>query len=343
MTRIADSRGQARSTLKSSMRRMTLLAAAAAGVLNFASLPLAMANGYPDRAIRLVVPFPPGGPTDVAARIVGQKLSEKLGQSVVVENRPGASGVIAAKAVARSEPDGYTVMVLANPTMLAPHLYGAQDFDIFKDFAPVAGVYDVPIVMIINPKALPGVTSLEQLVAYAKANPGVNYTSAGNGSFGHLSLELMKSMGKFDMQHVPYKGSAPAMTDVLGGQIPVMFSDMIAALPHIQAGKLLPIAVGSAERVVFTPEVKTVAEQGFPGFEAVSWGGWVVPANTPSDVINVLSNNLKDVLADADIQEKLKQVGTTARYLPADAMAQRVRVEYDKWGKVIHDNHISNN
>lgn len=342
MTRIARSNSQTRATPASSVRRFTLLAMAV-GALNLASMPLAMADTYPDRAVRLVVPFPPGGPTDVAARIVGQKLSEKLGQSVVVENRPGASGVIAAKAIARAEPDGYTIMVLANPTMLAPHLYGEQDFDLFKDFTAVAGVYDVPIVMVVNTQALPGVTNLEQLVAKAKADPGLNYTSAGNGSFGHLSLELLKSLGKFDMQHVPYKGSAPAMTDVLGGQVPVMFSDMIAALPHIQAGKLLPIAVGSSQRVVFTPEVKTVAEQGFPGFEAVSWGGWVVPAGTPQGVIDVLSNNLKDVLADAGVQEKLKQVGTTANYLPADAMTQRVRVEYEKWGKVVRDNNISNN
>lgn len=342
MIRIAGSSSQTRLTPTSSMRRMTLLAAAV-GVLNLASMPLALAAGYPDRAVRLVVPFPPGGPTDVAARIVGQKLSEKLGQSIVVENRPGASGVIAAKSVAKSDPDGYTIMVLANPTMLAPHLYGEQGLDLFKEFTTVAGVYDVPIVMVVNPNALPGVTSLEQLVAYAKANPGVNYTSAGNGSFGHLSLELIKTMGKFDMQHVPYKGSAPAMTDVLGAQVPVMFSDMIAALPHIQAGKLLPIAVGSSQRVVFTPDVKTVAEQGFPGFEAVSWGGWVVPTGTPQDVINVLSNNLKEVLADAGVQEKLQQVGTTANYMPADVMAQRFRVEYEKWGKVIRDNNISNN
>lgn len=343
MTRIAGSSSQARLTSNFSMRRMTLLAAAAVGVLNLASMPLALASGYPDRAVRLVVPFPPGGPTDVAARIVGQKLSEKLGQSIVVENRPGASGVIAAKSVAKSDPDGYTIMVLANPTMLAPHLYGEQGLDLFKELTTVAGVYDVPIVMVVNPNALPGVTNLEQLVAHAKANPGVNYTSAGNGSFGHLSLELIKTMGKFDMQHVPYKGSAPAMTDVLGAQVPVMFSDMIAALPHIQAGKLLPIAVGSSQRVVFTPDVKTVAEQGFPGFEAVSWGGWVVPAGTPQDVIDLLSNNLKDVLADADVQQKLQQVGTTANYTSADAMAQRFRVEYEKWGKVIRDNNISNN
>lgn len=342
MTRIASFDSQLPSTPSSSMRRMTVLALAV-GALNLASLPVAMADTYPNRAVRLVVPFPPGGPTDVAARIVGQKLSERLGQPIVVENRPGASGVIAAKSIAKSDPDGYTIMVLANPTMLAPHLYGEQDFDLFKDFAPVAAVYDVPIVMVVNPQALPGITNLEQLVAHAKANPGVNYTSAGNGSFGHLSLELLKSLGKFDMQHVPYKGSAPAMTDVLGGQVPVMFSDMIAALPHIQANKLLPIAVGSSKRVVFTPEVKTVAEQGFPGFEAVSWGGWVVPAGTPQNVIDVLGNNLKEVLADTDVQQKLIQVGTTANYLPADAMAQRVRVEYDKWGKVIKDNNISNN
>ncbi len=325
-----------------SLRRATMLAVAV-GVFNLASMPVALAGAYPDRAIRLVVPFPPGGPTDIAARIIGQKVSEKVGQPVVVENRPGASGVIAAKSVIKSDPDGYTIMVLANPTILAPHLYGDQGFDLFADFTTIAGVYEVPIVMVVNPTALPGVTSLQELVAKAKANPNLNYTSAGNGSFGHLSVELMKTLGGFQLQHVPYKGSAPAMADVLGGQVPIMFSDMIAALPHIQAGKLLPIAVGSRERVVFTPDVKTVAEQGFPGFEAVSWGGWVAPANTPKEVVDVMNTTLKEVLADPEVQEKLKSAGTTAAYAPADAMAQRVRVEYDKWGKVIRDNGISNN
>jgi tripartite-type tricarboxylate transporter receptor subunit TctC len=180
--------------------------------------------------VRLVVPYPPGGPTDTASRIIGQKLSEALGQPVVIDNRPGASGTIGAESVARSAPDGYTLLVMTNPTLLAPHLTHRKSYDLFKDFTPVASAYDLPIVMVVNPKAMPDVTTLPQYIAYAKAHPGANnYTSASNGSFGHISTELLKSLGHFDAQHVPYKGSAPAMADVLAGQVPMMFSDMIAA------------------------------------------------------------------------------------------------------------------
>ncbi|MBY4896452.1 tripartite tricarboxylate transporter substrate binding protein [Cupriavidus sp. AU9028] len=300
-----------------------------------------VAQTYPSKPIRLVVPFPPGGPTDTAARILGQKLSESLKQPVVIDNRPGASGTIGAEAVARSEPDGYTLMVLATPTMIAPHLLGRRSYDLQKDFTPVGVAYDLPIVMVVNPKSLPDVTTLQQYIDKAKAKPGaMNYTSAGNGSFGHLSTELLKSLGKFDVQHVPYKGSAPAMQDLLAGQVPMMFSDMIAALPHIKAGKLVPIAVGSPKRVSFTPEVKTVAEQGFPGFDAVAWGGLMAPAGTPKEVVAKLSAELKAALADPVVQEKMLGAGTVAAYQTPEQMAARMRADDKKWGKVIQDNGI---
>ena len=302
----------------------------------------AFAQAYPNKAIKLIVPFPAGGPTDTASRIVGQKLSERLKQPVVVENRAGASGSIAAVAVAKSAPDGYTLMMLATPTLLAPHLYKKAGYDIQKDFAPIATVYDLPIVIVVNPALMPSVTDLQKLITHAKAQLGkLNYTSSGAGSFGHLSMELLKMQGQFDMQHVAYRGGVPAITDLLGGQVPMMYADLVAALPHIQSGKLRAIAVGSPRRVSLISNVKTVAEQGFSGFDAVSWGGLLAPAGTPKDIVARLSEEVKQILAEKEVQEKLEQAGTFTAYQGPDQMAKRVRQDYDKWGKVIRDKGIS--
>lgn len=321
--------------------KLFTIPALAAMSLMAASAPALAQQGYPDKPIRLVVPFPAGGPTDTAARIIGQKMGESLKQTVVIDNRPGASGTIGAEAVAKAAPDGYTLLMLATPTLLAPHLIPRKGYDIFKDLAPVGAAYELPIVMVVNPQSLPDVTDLQQYIAKVKTKPGqFNYTSAGNGSFGHLSTELLKNLGHFDVQHVPYKGSAPAISDLLAGQVPMMFADMIAALPHIKAGKLRPIAVGSAKRVSFTPDVKTVAEQGFPGFDASSWGGLLVPAGTPKDIVAKLSAELKAALADPAVQQKMLGAGTVASYMPPEQLATRMRNDYAKWGKVIQDNNI---
>ncbi|MEN3295099.1 MAG: hypothetical protein V7642_4352 [Burkholderiales bacterium] len=324
-----------------SNRRRASLYTVLFGALMSMAAGAAVAQGYPEKTVRLVVPFPPGGPTDTAARIIGQKMSEGLKQAVIVENRPGASGMLGAETVAKSPPDGYTVMMLATPTLLVPHLSSRKGLDLFKDFTPIGSAYDLPIVMVVNPQTMPDVTGLQQFIAKAKAKPGaLNYTSAGNGSFGHLSTELLKNLGQFDIQHIPYKGSAPAMQDLLGGQVPMMFSDMIAALPHIKAGKLRPIAVGSGKRVSFTPDVKTVAEQGFPGFDAAAWGGLLAPAGTPKDVIARLNKELQNVLADKEVQAKMLSAGTVAAYLSPEQMAERMRSDFERWGKVIRDNGI---
>ncbi len=324
---------------RATRRHAIALALAALGVAGTAP---ALAQAWPGKqVIKLVVPFPPGGPTDTASRIVGQKLAERLKQAVVVENRAGASGTIAASYVAKSPADGYTLMMLATPTLLAPHLYKGVSYDISRDFAPVATVYDLPIVMVVNPKVLPGVTSLPLLMEKAKAEKGMlNYTSSGPGSFGHLTTEMLKDLGKFEMQHVPYKGGTPAVTDLLGGQVPMMYADLVAALPHIQSGKLLPIAVGSPQRVSLLPDVKTVAEQGFPGFDAVSWGGLLAPAGTPKDVIDRLSTEVKQILADKDVQSRLLNAGAIAAYQPPAGMDKRIRGDFDKWGKVVRDKGI---
>ncbi|BEP66304.1 MULTISPECIES: Bug family tripartite tricarboxylate transporter substrate binding protein [unclassified Variovorax] len=303
----------------------------------------AFAQAWPTKPITLVVPFPPGGPTDVASRIVAQKMSLSLKQNILVDNRSGASGTIGAAFAAKAAPDGYTFVMLATPTLLASHLYGTVPYDIFKNFTPVGTVYDLPIVMVVNPKVLPGVNGLQDLIAKAKADGGkLNYTTAGAGSFGHLTTEQLKNIGKFEMQHVPYRGSAPAVTDLIGGQVPAMFSDLVAVIPHIRAGTLRPIAVGSGKRVSLLPDVKTVAEQGFPGFDATSWGGLLAPAGTPKDVVERMSAELKKALADKEVGEKLQSVGSFAAYGTPEQTATRMRQDFERWGKVIRDNKITN-
>lgn len=301
----------------------------------------ALADTWPSKPIKLIVPFPAGGPTDTASRILGQKLAERLKQPVVVENRAGASGSIAAKQVMDSPPDGYTLMMLATPTLLAPHMYKKVGYDTVKHFTPVATVYDLPIVLVVNPSLMPTVTDLPRLITHAKAQPGqLNYTSSGPGSFGHLSMELLKELGQFDMRHVPYKGGVPAITDTIGGQVPLMYADLVAALPHIQSGKLRAIAVGSPQRVAMLPQVKTIAEQGFKGFDAVSWGGLLAPAGTPQEVVARIDKEVAEILADKAVQEKLLTAGAIAHHQSADGMATRLKTDYDKWGRVIRDKAI---
>ncbi|HEX7864688.1 MAG TPA: tripartite tricarboxylate transporter substrate binding protein [Variovorax sp.] len=325
------------SSLRSPVRRALLALA----------LPLvagtAFAQAWPAKPITLIVPFPPGGPTDVASRIVAQKMSVALGQSIVIDNRSGASGTVGAAAASRAAADGYTFVTLATPTLLASHLYASPGYDIFKNFTPVGSIYDLPIVLVVNPKSLPDVTGVQGLIAKAKAEGGkLNYTSAGSGSFGHLTTEQLKTIGKFEMLHVPYRGSAPAVTDLIGGQVPAMFSDLVGVLPHIKSGKLRAIAVGSAQRVSLLPDVKTVAEQGFPGFDATSWGGLLAPAGTPKDIVDRMSAELKKALADKEVQEKLQSVGTFAAYRTPEQTGVRMKEDFERWGKVIRDNHITN-
>jgi tripartite-type tricarboxylate transporter receptor subunit TctC len=301
------------------------------------------AQAWPSKPITVIVPFPPGGPTDVATRIVAQKMSQGLKQNILIDNRSGASGTIGAAAAAKAAPDGYTFVMLATPTLLAAHLYGQTPYDIFKSFTPVGTVYDLPIVMVVNPKSLPDVTGLQGLISKAKAEGGkLNYTTAGAGSFGHLTTEQLKNIGKFEMQHVPYRGSAPAVTDLIGGQVPAMFSDLVAVMPHIRSGTLRAIAVGSGKRVSLLPDVKTVAEQGFPGFDATSWGGLLAPAGTPKDVVDRMSAELKSALADKEVQDKLESVGSFAAYGTPEQTGTRMRQDFERWGKVIRDNKITN-
>jgi tripartite-type tricarboxylate transporter receptor subunit TctC len=274
---------------------------------------------------------------------VGQRLAERLKQTVVVENRAGASGAIAAAQVAKSAPDGNTLMMLATPTMLAPHFNKAAGYDTTKDFMPVATVYDLPIVIVVNPVLLPDVTDLSKLIAYAKAQPKpMNYTSSGVGSFGHLSMELLQQLAGFEMQHVPYKGGVPAITDTIGGVVPVMYSDLVAALPHIKSGKLRAIAIGSPQRVGMVPEVKTISEQGIKGYDAVSWGGLLVVKGTPKAVVDKLASEVQAILLEKEVQDRLRDAGCIANFEGPVQMGQRIQNDYAKWGRVIRDRSVSN-
>ena len=318
-------------------RRRALLATGALLAAGGAS-----AQSWPAKPIKLVVPWPPGGPTDTGSRIVGLALADRLGQPVVVENRPGASGSIAYQQVIKTPGDGTTFVMLATPTMLAPHLYKSASYHPVNDLLPVGMVYDLPIVLVVNAASLPKVTDLAGLIAEAKSRGGkLDYTSAGPGSFGHLSMEMLKQQGGFDAQHIAYKGSAPAMNDLLGGQVPVMFSDLVAALPHIKSGKLRALAVGSPKRVDIVPDVKTVAEQGFRGFEAVSIGAMMAPKGTPAAAIDRMSSELKAVLAQKDVQDRLVGAGCYAHYMTPAETGRYVTAEFDKWGKVIKDNKLT--
>ena len=295
------------------------------------------AQAYPTKPIRIVVPFPAGGTTDVLARAAAQKLAETLGQPAVVDNRPGAGGNIGAELVAKSAPDGYTLLMGTVGThAINPGLYPKLPYDHVKDFAPVILVAGVPNVLVINP-ALP-VNSVPELIAYAKANPGkLNFASSGNGTSIHLSAELFKTMAGVQMTHVPYKGSAPALQDLVGGQVQLMFDNLPSSLALIKGGKLKALAVTSSTRAAALPDVPTLAESGLPGFEASSWFGLLAPAGTPPPVIAKLNGEIAKWLATPEAKEKLLAQGANAAGGTAEEFAQFIAAETAKWQKVVKE------
>jgi len=295
------------------------------------------AQPYPTKPIRIVVPFPAGGTTDVLARAAAQKLAETLGQPAVVDNRPGAGGNIGAELVAKSAPDGYTLLMGTVGThAINPGLYPKLPYDHVKDFAPVILVAGVPNVLVINP-ALP-VNSVPELIAYAKANPGkLNFASSGNGTSIHLSAELFKTMAGVQMTHVPYKGSAPALQDLVGGQVQLMFDNLPSSLALIKGGKLKALAVTSGARAAALPDVPTLAESGLPGFEASSWFGLLAPTGTPSSVIAKLNGEIAKWLATPEAKEKLLAQGANAAGGTAEEFAQFIAAETAKWQKVVKE------
>jgi tripartite-type tricarboxylate transporter receptor subunit TctC len=291
---------------------------------------------YPNKPVRLVVPFPAGGTTDLLARAAAQKLSEAWGQQVIVDNRPGAAGNIGAELVSKAAPDGYTLLMGTVGThAINPSLYAKMPYDHVKDFAPVILVAGVPNVLVVNP-GLP-VNSVTELIAYAKANPGkLNFASSGSGTSIHLSGELFKTMTGVQMTHVPYKGSAPALTDLMGGQVQLMFDNLPSSLAFIKAGKLRALGVTSAARAAALPDTPTVADT-VPGFEASSWFGILAPTGTPRDVVMKINAETAKWLASPDAKEKLAGQGANVAGGSPDVFAKHIQVETAKWAKVVKE------
>ena len=325
----------------SSIDRRTFIKLSALSAMG-AAMPLpSLAASWPSQPIRMVVAFPVGGPTDTTARLIAQTLSERLGESIIVDNRPGASGSVGTSQFIRSKPDGYTMSMFGMPALIAPIIHRNNLYDVRKDFTCVSTVYDLPYVVVVNEKLLPNVNNLQDLIEASKKED-INYSSSGAGSIAHLAMEQLKQLGGFDMLHIAYGGSAPAITDLIGGQISMMVSDMIAAMPQIKAGHIKPIALLSESGKTFLPDVKTVAEQGFPGFEASSWSGIIVPNDTPQEVSERLNQELKAILSEPELQDRMVDLGAIAMYQPADEMKARLDAEYERWNKVAHDIDIWN-
>ncbi|PZU36614.1 MAG: LacI family transcriptional regulator [Acidovorax sp.] len=316
--------------------RRTLLASLAVAAAG--ALPLgALAQNFPTKPITIIVPFSAGGTTDILARIVGQGLTTELGQSVVVDNKPGAGGNIGGSLAAKAAADGYTLfMGTVGTHAINQSLYKKMPFDPVKDFAPLSRVATVPNLLVAHPSQ--PFKTVKEMIAYAKANPGkITFGSPGSGASPHVSGELFKSMTGTDLLHIPYKGSAPAMTDLLGGQTSVMFDNMPSAIQHVRSGKLRPIAVTTAKRSPELPDVPTIAEAGVPGYEATSWFGMFAPAGTPKPVLDKLHAALIKVLNQADVKKKIAEQGGDVVAETPEQFAAFIKAESVKWGKVVKE------
>jgi tripartite-type tricarboxylate transporter receptor subunit TctC len=280
----------------------------------------------------MIVAVPPGGPADILARMVGPRVGESLGQTVVIDNRPGANGNIAYETAARAVPDGYTFVLAAAGVAINPGLYREVRFDPVKDFAAITHGISVPNILIVHPSL--AVTSVKELIAAGKVKPVIT-ASAGNGSSGHLAVELFRSVAGANLTHVPYKGGGPALTDLIGGQVQAMFSLALVAAPQVKAGKARALAITSAKRSRVAPELPTVAELGYPGFEVIGWFGWLARARTPNEIVTRLNGDIVKVLRSAETQERLIGLGSEPVGNSPREFAAFVAAERDKWARVV--------
>ena len=304
----------------------------------FAALALAwscvFAQTYPSKPIRIVVGFPPGGTNDILARIIGHKLGEQLGQSVVVDNRAGANGIIGTEVVAKAPADGYTLLLQSVVHAINPGLYKKLPYDPVADFTPVVLLAAGQLVLVVHP-SLP-VASVKELITLAKSRPrALNYASTGSGGSPHLAMELFKTMARVELVHIPYKGTGPAMTDLVSGQVPVMFPPLLPSLPHIQGGKLLALAVAGRQRAAVAPAVPTMSESGLPAFEASAWFGVFAPAKTPRDIVTRLNAEINRTLQMRDINDRLVTQGAEPRGGTPEQFDEYVKSEIAKWSKVV--------
>jgi tripartite-type tricarboxylate transporter receptor subunit TctC len=303
-------------------------------------MPSVLAQGYPNKSIRIIVPFPPGGGNDVIGRIIAQKLTERLGQQVVVDNRAGANGIVGLQALMQAPPDGYTIAVAAaGPMAVNPSLYEKLPYDSLKDFSYITNMVIFPLILVTHP-SVPAKTT-QDLINLAKAKPKqLFYGTPGSGNSAHLAGELLNSMANVQTVHVPYKGQGPAMADLVAGQVQMMFASIPSVLPQVKSGQVNAIAMGSAKRVPSLPEIPTLSESGVPGFEAYSWAGMLAPAKTPKEIIARLNKEIVDILKQKDVADKLNQQGALPVGDSPEQFAAYVKAEIDKWGAVIKSANI---
>jgi tripartite-type tricarboxylate transporter receptor subunit TctC len=297
-------------------------------------------SGFPNKPVKLIVPFPPGGGNDVIARVIGQKLSDRWGQPVVIDNRAGANGIVGLQALMQSPADGYTLAVgAAGPLAVNPSLYARLPYDPVKDFAAVTNLVNYPLLMVVHPSV--PVKTTRDVVALAKAKPGqLSYASPGSGNSGHLAGELFNSMAGVNTLHVPYKGQGPALTDLLSGQVQMLYSSIPSVINQVKTGQLKAIAVGSAKRLPSLPDVPTISESGVPGYEAYSWVGLVAPAHTPPDIVHKIYRDVSDILKQPDVAEKLNQQGALPVGDTPEEFSQYIKTEVAKWGQVVRNANI---
>ena len=301
-----------------------------------AGAPLAAgAQAWPAKPVRMLVPFPPGGGVDFAARIVGKHLSDRLGQQVVVENRPGANGIIALEALKGAAPDGYTIAAASNgPLVINPAMYLRLPYDPLRDFVAVGSLVSFPLLLVVHP-SVPA-NSVNEIIALARARPGMlTFSSPGVGNGSHLAVELFAAMANVQLVHVPYKGTAPAATALLAGEVALTFSSIPTVLPHVRAGKLRALGVGNATRVPSLPEFPTIAESGVPGYEAFSWAGVIAPTGTPRDVVVRLNREIVQVLRQKDVADQLAKEGTIPTPDTPEEFAAYIKTELGKWGAIV--------
>lgn len=294
----------------------------------------AAAQNYPQRPVRMIIPFAAGGATDVPTRLASAKLAERLGQQFVVDNRPGQGGALGAAVAAKAEPDGYTILQVATPFVVSPHVYSKLSYDPLKDFLPVTQFGSAPNVLVVHP-SLPA-KSVKELIALAKSQPGkLDWASSGTGGGQHLFGELFMSMADIKITHISYKGSGAAIADVLGGQVKIGFPGIAIALQHHKSGRLLPLAVTTAKRSDQMPDVPSIAEAGVPGYEATFWMGMAVPKGTPKAVIDLLNRETTTLLKSADLVDGFRRAGTDAAPSTPEQFGKFLHSEYAKWGKVV--------
>jgi tripartite-type tricarboxylate transporter receptor subunit TctC len=312
-----------------------LLARGLAGAILLTHVGIAAAQSYPNKPVRFVLGYSPGGASDVVARIVGTRLSEALGQPVIIDNRPAAAGSAAAGMVARTPPDGYTLMLAATSTLAVnPSMYKSLPYDSLRDFTYLANFVSMPNLLVVNPNV--PVKSVPDLIALAKAEDGrLTYASAGVGSSNHFTAELFNYMAKVRMTHIPYKGGGPALVDVAGGQVAVIFATIVSAIPLVKSGRLRPLGVTSAARSPSMPDVPTIAEAGLPGYESTIWYGVVMPAGAPQPIVARLSSEIEKLLATQDVKDRFQTLGADIMFMPPDRFAQYVRAEIKKWSAVV--------